>query len=74
VAVKAGSQLIKSTALTRCGQTFVERFGIIHISTFGVGNDMLWTTKVNPSRFAGADGQKGDAIRTRAVDNPVNKA
>ena len=29
---------------------------IIHMGITGVGNDTLWTTKVNPSRNAGADG------------------
>lgn len=54
---KAGSQLIKSTALIGSGQTLWGRIDIIHIWITGVGNDMLWRTKVKASRFAGGEGR-----------------
>lgn len=69
---RAGSQLIKSTALKRCGQTLVVPMRIIHILITGVGNDTLWTTKVKVSRFSGAMVDVEHLSRTRAVDNPVD--
>jgi hypothetical protein len=55
VSPKAGSQLIKSTALNLFGQTLGASRRIIHIRVSGVGNDTLWRTKVNPSRFRGPE-------------------
>jgi hypothetical protein len=69
----ARSQLVKNTAYRRSGQTKGAKQPIIHNLYPDVGNDTLWTTKVNVSHSASPDkAPKVFAQVEHPVHNPVN--